>query len=101
MFSSNFHEFYEGQLICYSFILLIVIRQYQFFPNFDSPIAFFPKSIDPRSQLQNGRNIPDVSAFAVHPLYVSERKSIGVAPITQLRTCVIKMITIEGGHLMW
>ena len=27
--------------------------------------------------------------------------SIGVAPITQLRTCVIKIATFKGGHLMW
>ena len=26
---------------------------------------------------------------------------IGVAPITQLRTCVIKIETFKGGHLMW
>ena len=25
--------------------------------------------------------------------------AIGVAPITQLRTCVIKIITLKGGHL--
>ena len=28
-------------------------------------------------------------------------KSIGVAPITQLRTCIIKIVTLKGGHLMW
>ena len=26
---------------------------------------------------------------------------IGVAPITQLRMCVIKIVTLKGGHLMW
>ena len=26
---------------------------------------------------------------------------IGVAPITQLRTRVIKIVTFKGGHLMW
>ena len=26
---------------------------------------------------------------------------IGVAPITQLRTCVIKIATIKNGHLVW
>ena len=26
---------------------------------------------------------------------------IGEAPITQLRTCVIKIVTFKGGHLMW
>ena len=26
---------------------------------------------------------------------------VGVAPITQLRTCVIKIVTFKGGHLMW
>ena len=26
---------------------------------------------------------------------------IGVAPITQLRTYVIKIVTFKGGHLMW
>ena len=26
---------------------------------------------------------------------------IGVAPITQLRTCVIKIVTFKGDHLMW
>ena len=26
---------------------------------------------------------------------------IGVAPITQLPTCVIKIVTFKGGHLMW
>ena len=26
---------------------------------------------------------------------------IDVAPITQLRTCVIKIVTFKGGHLMW
>ena len=29
------------------------------------------------------------------------RASIGVAPITQLCTCVIKKVTIKEGHLMW
>ena len=28
-------------------------------------------------------------------------RSIGVAPITQLRTCLIKIVTLQGGHLMW
>ena len=27
-------------------------------------------------------------------------KAIGVAPIMQLRTCVIKIVTFKGGHLM-
>ena len=27
--------------------------------------------------------------------------SIGIAPLTQLRTCVIKIVTFKGGHLMW
>ena len=26
---------------------------------------------------------------------------IGVAPITRLRMCVIKIVLIKGGHLMW
>ena len=26
---------------------------------------------------------------------------IGVAPITHLRTCVMKIVTFKGGHLMW
>ena len=26
---------------------------------------------------------------------------IGVAPITQLRSCVIKIVTFKGGHPMW
>ena len=26
---------------------------------------------------------------------------IGVAPITQLRTCIIKIVAFKGGHLMW
>ena len=26
---------------------------------------------------------------------------IGVALIMQLRTCVIKIVTFKGGHLMW
>ena len=29
------------------------------------------------------------------------RQQIGVAPISQLRRCVIKIVTIKGGHLMW
>ena len=28
-------------------------------------------------------------------------KCIGVAPITQLRTCDIKIVRLKGGHLMW
>ena len=28
-------------------------------------------------------------------------KSIGVAPITQLRMCVIKIVTFKRGHLIW
>ena len=28
-------------------------------------------------------------------------KVIGVAPITQVRTCVIKIVTFKGGHPMW
>ena len=28
-------------------------------------------------------------------------KIIGAAPITQLRMCVIKILTLNGGHLMW
>ena len=27
--------------------------------------------------------------------------NIGVAPITQLRMCVIKIVTFKEGHLMW
>ena len=30
----------------------------------------------------------------------SDAMSIGVAPITQLRMCVIKIVTFKGGHLM-
>ena len=26
---------------------------------------------------------------------------IGVAPITQLRKCLIKIVTFKGGHPMW
>ena len=26
---------------------------------------------------------------------------IGVVPNAQLRTCVIKIVTLKGGHLMW
>ena len=26
---------------------------------------------------------------------------IGVAPITHLRMCVLKIVTLKGGHLMW
>ena len=26
---------------------------------------------------------------------------IGLAPIRQLRMCVIKIVTFKGGHLMW
>ena len=26
---------------------------------------------------------------------------IGIAPITQLRMCVIKIVSFKGGHLMW
>ena len=26
---------------------------------------------------------------------------IGVAPITQFRTCVITIVTLKGDHLMW
>ena len=26
---------------------------------------------------------------------------IGVAHIKQLRTCLIKIVTFKGGHLMW
>ena len=26
---------------------------------------------------------------------------IGVAPNTQLRKCVIKLVSFKGGHLMW
>ena len=29
------------------------------------------------------------------PLYIV------LAPITQLRMCVIKIVTFKGGHLMW
>ena len=75
--------------------------QYQCFSILIAQMLFPQNQTGPRSQLQNGRSVPDVSAFAVHLLYVSERKSNGVAPITQLRKCVIKMITIKGGHLMW
>ena len=28
-------------------------------------------------------------------------KIIGVAPITLLRMCVLKIVTLKGGHLMW
>ena len=27
--------------------------------------------------------------------------AIGEAPITQLRTCVINIVTFKGGHLIW
>ena len=29
------------------------------------------------------------------------RLAIGVATITQLRTCVMKIVHIKGNHLMW
>ena len=31
---------------------------------------------------------------------INAPKPIGVASITQLRTCVIKIVTFKGGHLM-
>ena len=31
----------------------------------------------------------------------SFRTFIGVAPIMQLRTCVIQIVTFKGGHLRW
>ena len=30
-----------------------------------------------------------------------QTKHIDVAPITQLRTCIIKIVAFKGGHLMW
>ena len=33
--------------------------------------------------------------------FVIFREGIGVAPITQLRMCVIKIVTFKGGRLMW
>ena len=74
-FYANFHEFYEAANISQlSLILLIFIylnwqsnslRQYQFFPNFDSPNAFFPNSAGPWTHLQNGKNIPDDNAYGL------------------------------------
>ena len=36
-------------------------------------------------------------------LYVNlvPSKFIGIAPIALLRMCVIKIVTLKGGHLMW
>ena len=34
-------------------------------------------------------------------LFIIFFSHIGVAPITHLRTCVIKIVTFKGGHLMW
>ena len=33
--------------------------------------------------------------------FVMEVSCIGVAPITQLCMCIIKIVTFKGGHLMW
>ena len=35
------------------------------------------------------------------PCWKSLVAAIGVAPITQLRTCVIKLKPFKGGHLKW
>ena len=34
-------------------------------------------------------------------LHCNKDNFIGVAPITQLRTCVSKIVTFKGGHPMW
>ena len=40
-----------------------------------------------------------LKCFTVY--FVRASPCIGVATITQLRTCVIKIVTFKGGHLMW
>ena len=37
---------------------------------------------------------------AILTLHLLSKNDIGLAPITQLRTCVIKIVTFKGGHLM-
>ena len=60
---------------------------------------------DQTSRLKTGMIQECLSAFlinlTVHFNTTIETGCIGVAPITQLRTCVIKVVTFKGGHLMW
>ena len=44
-----------------------------------------------------------ISAFDIQCLTIvlAEFTAIGVAPITQLRACVIQIATFKGGNLMW
>ena len=39
--------------------------------------------------------------LSIHSSFTIEAVAIGVAPITQLRMCVIKLITLKGAHLLW
>ena len=51
----------------------------------------------PHFMLKN-RGYEEVVMFTI---YLSQMVCIGVAQITQSRTCVIKIVTFKGGHFMW
>ena len=94
-FYANFHEFYEGQLICYSFILLISIhlkwRPSINFSNFDGPNIFFPISTGPQSQFQNGKKVPGVqisvcqvcSSISLSTIYINVCFSAALIAVSQ------------------
>ena len=48
---------------------------------------------DPRTFQKANNKDADLCLYCLH--------TIGIAPITQLRTCVIKIVTFKGCHLMW
>ena len=49
-------------------------------------------------KLSNCRN-PAFSVILIN--LIGSAHDIGVAPIMQLRTCVIKIVTFKGGHPLW
>ena len=50
----------------------------------------------------NMQKLPKCHVLAeIFPIFQLRYAAIGVAPITTLRTCIIKIETFKGGHLMW
>ena len=67
----------------------------------------FPVKVAPLASAQSDQRLrylffwKALIPLAARTISMFKLFSIGVAPITQLGTCVIKIITFKGGHLIW
>ena len=67
-----------------------------------APRAVFPARVGkPRSAVSIHSGFNGSHCHAAAKLFSRSNVDIAVAPITQLRTCVIKIVTFKGGHLKW